>query len=763
MQFNRKFVLYFQTILAITKNKLLRPLNISQGFIGCKSLFINFYNYMKNFYFSILFTVTVSTLYAQSPLTQNGFVREFNSGKKAVANVQILFAGAPLTASDSAGKYRLNFADKKAFDFAFRDEIGKKGYELVNEKELEHLRLGVNNAPLNVDIIVAKLGTISNAQKSNYALIESILKSSFDDEKDKLRIALANRQITKQAYYDQYEQVLRLYSALKRDIYRISDKFARTNLDDISSLNREVLTLFNEKQLEKALNKLENSGLIDGFYRYFKELKAIKNPADSARYVANNYKILSNNLSTIELQADLQLLALNKEKAVALYDQIFVFDSTNLDILRGCAEFYKNNNFYEKAMPLYSKIIGHPKADLDQKKQAYFDGADILVALGELEEAANAYVSGKNILFQWLNKDLKNTPFLRNELNSIYFRAGSAYLNSGNTDKAMVFFKNFNRSQQELLGFYPQNLLFKKGLANSFERFGKIHVNIGDLASAAAFYEKNRQLREEIYDADRTNLEAKDHLAMAYEKLGNTQMSIKMSEKALANYDKYFALKSDIFVDDVVNIDTKNNLAIAYLKLGTTYSVLNDFNKALIAFTDYNRLMKELLNDCQNNPEFKNGLAMSFTKIAETHLSLENPQKALMYYEERLKLSRELSETFPKNVSYKNNLSVIYSKIGNIYTSMGDVDLALAYYMKDADISKELVATFPKNEHFKNSLAITYSKLGSFYKDKKSDTNQAHIYLEKSKNILAELTSNAPNSVDYKNNLKWVEDKLTEK
>jgi hypothetical protein len=53
--------------------------------------------------------------------------------------------------------------------------------------------------------------------------------------------------------------------------------------------------------------------------------------------------------------------------------------------------------------------------------------------------------------------------------------------------------------------------------------------------------------------------------------------------------------------------------------------------------------------------------------------------------------------------------------------------------------------------------------LGTFYKEKKNDISQAHIYFEKSKSLLSELATNVPNSVDYKNNLKWVEEKLAEK
>jgi tetratricopeptide (TPR) repeat protein len=718
---------------------------------------------MRNFYFSLLLSLAAITLHAQTNLIQTGFVREFNSGKKPVAEVQIIFSNAQPVISDASGKFQLNFTDKKANDLAFRADIAKKGYELVNEKELEHVKLSQNNAQLNTDIIVAKLGTISTSQRNYSALIETTLKTSFDNEKDVLRKALQSRQITKENYYEQYEALQKQYSVQKREIYRLSDKFARINFDDVQPAYKENLDLFKEGQIESAIKRIENSGLIESFFNYFKDKKAIKNTADSIKFIAKNKQLIGNNLALIDLQSDLYLLTFNKSKAEALYEQIYVFDSTNLDILRGCAEFYKTNYFYEKAIDIYAKILAYPKIDIDLKRQAFLDGGDVLMALGQPEDALNAYNSAKNIVAPWVNKEPMNAPFIKNELGVIYSKAGTACLTLTNTDKALVFFRSFNRLQQEILAFYPNNLTFKKGLANSFERLGKQSVNIGELTKSIEFYETNKRLRKEIYEADLTNAEARDNLAMAYEKLGNSQMGLNYADKALVNFDQYFALKNDIFADDRLNIEAKNNLALAFSKIGSTYSVLNNFNKALIAYTDYNRLLKELLTENVNNPDYKNGLAVSFTRLAETHISLGNSNKALMYYEERLKLNKELAESYPNNVAYKNNLSVIYSKIGNIYNTTGDFDLALAYYMKDTDVSKELYANAPNNVHFKNSLAISYSKLGTFYKEKKNDIKQAHIYFEKSKLLLSELATNAPNSADYKNNLKIIEEKLTEK
>ena len=744
----------FQTILP-TNNKLVHL--ITAHFVA------KTYTYMNSFYFSVLLLVTAISASAQTSLTQNGLVREQNSGKKAVPDVQVIFSNAQTAVSDTAGHFALTFTDKKAGDLAFRADIAKKGYELVNEKELEQVRLTANNTALPIDVIVAKAGTIYTQQRVFTALLESTLKSSFDDKKRQLRIDFQNRQLLKKDYHDQYEALQKQYAYQKHDIYRLADKYSRINIDDVDSLYKETFAFFKESKVEDAIKKMESAGLMDSIISFFKEKKSIKNPTDSMRFMANNGHILTKNLTALNLQAELYAATFDKSKSELLYDQIFTYDSTNLDILRGCAEFYRVNQFYDKAIHTYSKILAHPKVPIEQKQQAFVEGGDVLMALGGVEDALSAYMAAKNIVFQWVNKESKNAPFLRNELGNLYLKAGTANLTLSNTDKALVFFKSLTRTEQEIMEFFPNNVVFKKNLAASYERLGKLYTMVGDLNKSIEFYALNLRLRQEIYDTDRLNVEAKENLALAFERLGTTQMGLNQGDKALPNFDNYFALKSEIFFDDALNVETKNSFAMAHSKLGNVYFALKKYDKALTSFTNYNRIAKELLVENLNSAEYKNSLAQAFTRIAETHLAQENPTKALSFYEERLKLGRELAETYPNSISYKNNLAVIYSKIGNIHTNMGEYDIALAYYMKDLDISRELFNNAPNNVHFKNSLAISYSKLGTFYREKKNDVSQAHVYFEKSKSLLSELATNAPNSVDYKNNLKWVEEKLAEK
>ena len=712
---------------------------------------------MKYFFTLLLTSWVALPTYAQTAFHQNIHVRELNSGTQPVANIHILFSNAAPMASDTKGQCRLTFMDKKNADWVFKADIAQKGYELVNGRTVEAIKLSRDTQAF-IDIIVAKTGTLAAAQRAYYAVLDSTLKGHFFDEKVKLKAGRYNTQASKRTYQDEYEAMQRLYSQQKRGVYQLSAQLAEVNLDDVNTLHQDVLQLIKDGNIDGALLRLDNYGLLANIHAYVKTLEAKKVDKDSIK-TRTDFK---ENLAAIDLLAQLHLLTLKPFNAETMYDQMLVFDSTNLDILRGSAAFYRGINQPEKALTLYAKLLAHPSIDAYEKAQTFLAGGDALAEIGEWNEAVNAFTQGKNSYAQWL-KENPNAPFLKYQLSGTYARLGSAYLALGNVDKATVFYKNYQRLAQELTEVYPDNAAFKNNLATAYEKLGKLQTRLGDVPQSLAFYGNSYLLYKALYVSDSTNLQSKNDLAIACEKLGTAHRDAKQLDKTATYYAQFNALKTALFMEDVSDEAAKNNAALAEAKLGSVYQSLGNTDKGLEHFTNYNRLVKELYTENLNNVDYKNSLAQSFTRLAETHATLTNWDKAVIYYEERLKLNQELCKKFPNNTTYKNNLSVVYSKLGTVLTTLGELDKALVYYEKDVELSKELYTAHPKNVYFKNGLAMAYSKLGTFYKDKKNDKTQADVYFEQGKALLSELVATTPTSADYKNNLKWVEEKLAEK
>lgn len=104
---------------------------------------------------SVITYLFVLLAYSASGQIQYGLVREINSGKKPLADVQVVFEGAVPTATATDGRFKLRFLDKKPGSLIFLEQIEKEGYELVNAKDLEVLTISADKQLMR-DIILAK-------------------------------------------------------------------------------------------------------------------------------------------------------------------------------------------------------------------------------------------------------------------------------------------------------------------------------------------------------------------------------------------------------------------------------------------------------------------------------------------------------------------------------------------------------------------------------------------------------------------------------
>jgi tetratricopeptide (TPR) repeat protein len=160
--------------------------------------------------------------------------------------------------------------------------------------------------------------------------------------------------------------------------------------------------------------------------------------------------------------------------------------------------------------------------------------------------------------------------------------------------------------------------------------------------------------------------------------------------------------------------------------------------------------------------EFKNVLAVSYSKLGETHTSLGNLDKAFGFYEDYNRLEKELSAANPNNVKFKNNLATSYQYLGIMHTSLGNLDKALGFHEEQNKLFEELHADNPNNVGFKNGLALSYQWLGWFYENQMKNKPKAEEYFKNSEKLLTELATSFPSYVEFQENLKWVQGRLSE-
>lgn len=197
-------------------------------------------------------------LQTHAQVTQDGQVRELNSGKKAIPGAQIIFSDASSEVPDAAGNFRLRFQNKKPGDLIFKERIHKAGYELVNEKDFEIVKIS-NTDKLGVDVTLAIAGTVDAAKKIYYDVSDKALFAGFEREKKVLRGRLQQAKMTQQKYLDKLTTLQKAYDQQQQNLDALAEKFARVNFDDVEPFYEQALQLFKEGQNDEAIEVLENA------------------------------------------------------------------------------------------------------------------------------------------------------------------------------------------------------------------------------------------------------------------------------------------------------------------------------------------------------------------------------------------------------------------------------------------------------------------------------------------------------------------------
>jgi hypothetical protein len=287
-----------------------------------KRLYNKCQQHMKN-KLIILLSLATLPLFAQTTiLEQKGLVREQNSGKKPLPDVQIVFDNAVPAASDPNGKFTLHFQGKKAGDLIFYTDIVKKGYEIVNAKDLQVLKIS-STQQLAKDIILTKAGNLDIAKKEYYGISDKALLTSFNKEKARLQDKLNNTQVSQQAYLIQYNALADQYEQQQHALDALAEVFARVNFDDVSAEYKKAFNLFKTGQIDASLKILESLDLISRAKNRLKEKKRLATAAQTIEQ------------QRLQLQAQLYVLTFQIDKMEKLYDRVLLLDSTDLQILRG--------------------------------------------------------------------------------------------------------------------------------------------------------------------------------------------------------------------------------------------------------------------------------------------------------------------------------------------------------------------------------------------------------------------------------------------
>ena len=214
------------------------------------------------------FFTLVSQLPAQS---LQGVVTLANSGKKPLAGVQIFARNASPTLSLDNGGFNLVFIKHLAGSKVVLS-AEKEGFEVVNARELATI---ISNSKYDtLKIFMCPIGEIDRRRAVYYEVNTKKITQRYEQE------IAALRKENRSDFAEKSKKLTQDFEAAQQQIQQLSDRFAMTNLDECSLLYRKAAEFFEQGELDKAIETLDEDVLEDILRKAEEEIQ-LANELDS--------------------------------------------------------------------------------------------------------------------------------------------------------------------------------------------------------------------------------------------------------------------------------------------------------------------------------------------------------------------------------------------------------------------------------------------------------------------------------------------------
>ncbi len=279
-----------------------------------------------------------------------------------------------------------------------------------------------------------------------------------------------------------------------------------------------------------------------------------------------------------------------------------------------------------------------------------------------------------------VTNEKEKRSFLKSKADALH-NIGFCHNGNGDASNGLSFYQRALKIREQIVD--------KKGIANSFIGIGVIYSEQGDVQKALDYYRKALAIQESIGD--------KDGAAYSLNNIGFIYNNLKNTEEALNYYNKSIKLRLEIG-DNKGVANQYNNMAVIYIGKG-------ELAKAM----DYARKSLKIRQDMGD----KKKIAMSYGVIANVYKNLGDLEFAKDYFNRSLKLHEETNN--------KMGIAFCLSAMSDFYVELGDKDAsqkkahykqALEYANRSLLISKEL--HYPMNiKNSEKSLSTIHSALGN--------------------------------------------------
>lgn len=671
------------------------------------------------------------TLNSHAQILQKGRVLEKDSRGKPIENTVIIVEDAGIANSGTDGRYQLPFKDKKPGELIFTTSIQKKGYELVNESQVNEWVLSETK---DFNIILCKEGHLKSSREKFYKVGKSRYQLKFDEQKAELKTLKSSNLINEIEYNIKLSDIWNEHQRALKMLNDYSDLFARINKDDLTDLELRSLDLTRQGKIDEAIQLYEQEKL---FLRFLMNDSASKQAAED----------IQNMLPVLERYAEICAFAGGKEnydKVEKIMEAIVLSDTMNFNTLWKFSiflsqqlNFRKSNFWLQKALKLdlndvqLADIYGIMASNYHwqhEYENAHYYYKATLDKIKPLAGSKSGLFSKRMIetLNQWASMCILNQEFDLGE--SLYEEALAIAEELHESDSA-----KFNDILGQTLFMYA---FFKQSVNNSLSALELIKRSVSNTRTACITDpERKTDLAFRLNlltmilnnlrmykDAETSSLESVQILkaitasgqseylseyAFALNVLGSVYQTLANKIKA----EEYTGQAVAIFADLAKDNPSKYNI-IYSMSLRTLATLQKENQKFVVAEQNFNDVLTNLIKQETENKK------LILPIIADVRVQLgflyqsyyQQYSESEAQFMEGLELYTQLDKEEPG--IYLEKIASVQESIALNFQLRNQYDKARGFYLKALDIYRSLAEN--NTELYSPGLASCLEKYAGF-------------------------------------------------
>jgi len=576
----------------------------------------------------------------------------------------------------------------------------------TEEKELEMEEITTAPIPEQIDSPVRK----------------SVEYQDLTDKVAKLRNSIAeteNRQIQLK-YSGRINEVQRRIAAFEKAVQEVADAFS--------------VVIANTQRVQ-----MSKSFFVDGLFREARNILEVgRMPAEVEASIIKDEKKDTDseeNLWTLQkkgteffLLAHLMSLDYEAEEYMErtkTYFDLSISANPSLVNVLTYAKFLKHHLDFEKAIPLFSKMLGRLQKQAEDAEEPHGDLVDMASTfnhLGEMYAAQEDFAEAKKH-FESALKIQRGLLVLNQEaqlvqMELVLHNFGDLYKSVGEHNQADSYYNQALKSQRKLAEINPEKELPR--LANLLNKLAKVHRERLRHDLAVTFYEQSLEIRREFVKDD-----AERHLpglAQTLNKLGNLQRDRNSYDIAEMFYEEAFEIKRKLVALNPHKFTPElgtllNNLGILY----------RDDKKPDIAKVYFDEAMELYVMLVKiDAKKHLPASGMTLNNMGILYRDKKNYEFAARHFEEALKIYENLVEENAANhLAY---LGTVLNNFGSLYMDQKRYERAEKYY-KEAFLARKKLSELRPN-YFSPELGMTFLNLSTFYQICKPNQNLSLMFVD---------------------------------